>query len=109
MWSISPATRVYLARGVTDMRMGFNGLYGCVTRLLERDPLSGHLFVFCNRRRTRLKILFWDGSGLWVCAKRLERGCFSWPVKGELSAQELAMVVGGIDLEKVREKKWHRI
>ena len=79
---ISPATRVYLARGVTDMRMGFNGLYGCVTRLLERDPLSGHLFVFCNRRRTRLKILFWDGSGLWVCAKRLERGCFSLAREG---------------------------
>lgn len=91
------------------MRMGFNGLYGCVTRLLERDALSGHLFVFCNRRRTRLKILFWDGSGLWVCAKRLERGRFSWPVKGEINAQELALVVGGIDLEKTQEKKWHRI
>ena len=53
---------------------GFDGLFGLVRQRLEADPLSGHLFLFCNRPRTRLKVLLWDGSGLWVCAKRLEKG-----------------------------------
>ena len=109
MWTVSPATRIYLGRGATDMRMGFNGLYARVKQVLERDPMSGHPFVFCNRRRTRLKILFWDGSGLWVCAKRLERGRFAWPEKGEITSGELAMLVGGLELNRVREKKWHRV
>ncbi|MCC7518019.1 MAG: IS66 family insertion sequence element accessory protein TnpB [Verrucomicrobiae bacterium] len=109
MWSVSPATRIFVARGATDMRMGFNGLYARVKLALERDPMSGHLFVFCNRRRTRLKILYWDGSGLWVCAKRLERGRFTWPEKGELTSGELGMLVGGLELNRAREKKWHRV
>ncbi|MCC6264050.1 MAG: IS66 family insertion sequence element accessory protein TnpB, partial [Bryobacterales bacterium] len=63
----------------TDMRKGFEGLYGLVRDELRCDPLSGHLFLFANASRTRLKLLFWDGSGLWVCAKRLEKGRFHWP------------------------------
>jgi len=109
MWSISPATRIYLARGVTDLRKSFNGLYACVTQVMGRDPLSGHLFVFCNRRRTRIKIFYWDGSGFWVCGKRLERGRYSWPAVESVNAQQLTMLVGGIDLKKAHEKKWHRI
>src|SRR5256886_12285955 len=61
------------------MRKGFEGLFGLVRDQLGLDPLSGHLCIFCNKERNRLKILFWDGSGLWVCAKRLEKGTFGWP------------------------------
>ena len=108
------ATRVYLAVGATDMRKGFDGLYGMVRQRLEMDPLCGHLFLFCNRSRTRLKVLVWDGSGLWVCAKRLEKGCFSWPAPGEqaskvtISAEERSLLLGGIDLSKTRRKTWWR-
>ena len=70
MFGLGPATRIYLAAGVTDMRKGFEGLYGLVRDRLSCEPLSGHLFLFCNAQRNRLKVLVWDGSGLWVCAKR---------------------------------------
>ena len=76
MFGIGLATKVYVAVGPTDMRKGFEGLYGLVRERLGVDPLSGHLFLFANARRTRLKVLVWDGSGLWVCAKRLEKGRF---------------------------------
>jgi transposase len=110
MFGVGPATRVYLAAGATDMRKGFEGLYGLV-----REPLSGHIFLFCNAQRNRLKLLFWDGSGLWVCAKRLERGRFRWPeLAGEqpkvlLSHEELALLLGGIDLSQTRRREWHRV
>lgn len=115
MLGIGAATRVYLAVGATDMRKGFEGLHGLVRQRLQADPLSGHLFLFCNRSRTRLKVLFWDGSGLWVCAKRLEKGRFSWPVEVEkgarasISAEELALLLGGIDLAGTRRKQWWRL
>jgi len=76
---LGPATRIYLAAGATDMRKGFEGLYGLARDRLLCDPLSGHVFLFANAQRNRLKLLFWDGSGLWVCAKRLEKGRFRWP------------------------------
>src|ERR1039458_10722387 len=66
------------------MRKGFEGLYGLVRDRLSCEPLSGHLFLFCNGRRNRLKVLVWDGSGLWVCAKRLEKGRFTWPQSGDV-------------------------
>lgn len=109
-----PATRIYLAAGATDMRKGFEGLYGLVRDRLLCDPLSGHVFVFANARRTRLKLLFWDGSGLWVCAKRLERGRFRWPAAEDrapklvLSHEELALLVGGLDLAATRLRRWYR-
>jgi len=98
MFGLGPATKVYLALGATDMRKGFDGgfdgLYGLVRDRLWCEPTSGHLFLFCNARRNRLKILYWDSTGLWaglwVCAKRLERGCFSWPtVSGEAETKVL--------------------
>lgn len=74
--------------------------------------MSGHLFVFCNRGRDRLKILFWDGSGLWVCAKRLEKGRFSWPALAEthpsLSTQDLTLLLDGVEFKDTRKKPWHR-
>jgi transposase len=114
MFGIGPATRIYLAVGATDMRKGFNGLHGLVCDRLQLEPRSGHLFLFCNQSRNRLKILFWDGNGLWVCAKRLERGRFSWPqeeTQGErvrLTHEELTLLLGGIDLERTRAKNWYR-
>ena len=75
--NVSSATKVYLLAGPTDMRRGFDGLFALAKGLLEADPLRGHLFGFCNKGRTRLKLLYWDGSGLWVCANRVwKRGLF---------------------------------
>jgi len=115
MFGLGPATKVYLALGATDMRKGFEGLYGLVRDRLMCEPISGHLFLFCNARRNRLKILCWDSTGLWVCAKRLERGRFSWPTlsseyetKVLLSHEELALLLGGIDLSRTRRKEWYR-
>jgi transposase len=115
MFGVGPATRIYLAAGATDMRKGFEGLYGLVCDRLACDPLSGHIFVFANAQRNRLKLLFWDGSGLWVCAKRLEKGRFRWPeAAGEeakivLSQAELTLLIGGIDLVQTRRRAWHRV
>ena len=114
MFGLGASTRVYVAVGSTDMRKGFEGLYGLVRDQLGLDPLSGHLCLFCNKGRNRLKVLYWDGSGLWICAKRLERGRFSWPSDGEqstrvtLSQEELSLLLGGIDLTRTRRKNWYR-
>ena len=115
MWGLGPATKVYVAVGATDLRKGFEGLYGLARDALGLDPLSGHLVLFCNRDRTRLKVLFWDGSGLWLCTKRLEKGRYSWPSQlpagaacVTLSAEGLALLVGGIDLSQTRRKNWYR-
>jgi transposase len=114
MFGIGPATRIYLAVGATDMRKGFEGLYGLVRDRLQLEPLSGHLFLFCNKARNRTKVLFWDGSGLWICAKRLEKGRFSWPNQVEpqarvsLSHEELALLLGGIEVGRTQRKNWYR-
>lgn len=116
MLGFGPATKVYLATGATDMRKGFDGLFGLVRDELLCDPLSGHLFLFSNARRTRLKLLFWDASGLWLCAKRLEKGRFHWPAAQpgtksvKLRAEELAMLVSGIDLKQTKPRRgWYRL
>ena len=114
MFGWGPATRIYLAAGATDMRKGFEGLYGLARDRLLCEPLSGHVFLFANAQRNRLKLLFWDGSGLWVCAKRLEKGRFGWPeaasgqAKVVLSHEELALLLGGIDLAETRRRRWYR-
>ena len=114
MFGLGPATRIYVALGATDMRKGYDGLYGLVRDKLGLEVRSGHLFLFANARRNRLKILLWDGSGVWVCAKRLERGRFSWPLAGDgsdrvtLSHEELSLLLGGIDLTRTRRKEWYR-
>lgn len=114
MIPISAATRVYLAVGATDLRKGFEGLSDLARQVLEVDPLSGHLCIFCNRRRTRIKVLFFDRTGFWICMKKLARGTFSWPVdvanspRVSLTAEELGLVLGGIELEKSRRKDWWR-
>ena len=112
MFALSSATRVFLLPGVTDMRKGFEGLRSLAEHRLNQDPLSAHLFVFCNRHCNRLKVLFWDGTGLWVCAKRLEGGRLDWPREGEAiqeyTIQQLTMLLDGIVLKQAVEKKWFR-
>lgn len=115
MFGLGPATRVYVATGATDMRKGYEGLYGLVRDRLLCEPRSGHIFLFCNRQRNRVKILLWDGSGLWVCAKRLEKGRFHWPEAKEkqskvvLGQEELSLLLNGIDLVQVKRRRdWYR-
>jgi len=114
MFGLGPATRIYLAAGATDLRKGFEGLYGLVRDRLSGEPLSGHIFLFCNAQRNRLKLFYWDGSGLWVCAKRLEKGRFRWPgapegqAKVVLRHEELALLLGGIDLAETKRRRWYR-
>ena len=110
MLNVSSATRVLVATTPVDLRGSFNRLYSLVVEQLKEKPLSGHLFVFTNRRRNRLKVLYWDGSGLWVCAKRLERGRFTWPVSelGQVSlrSEEFSALIHGLE---VRTKAgWYR-
>src|SRR5688572_1970718 len=99
MLTIAPQAPIYLAAGSTDMRKSFDTLAAIVRNQLGKDPLVG-LFIFCNHRHNRLKILFWDGSGLWVCAKRLEKGTFDWPEVStgmviSLTSEQLAILLGG--------------
>jgi transposase len=111
MLNLSPATRVFVALAPVDMRKGFNGLYCLVREQLHQEPTSGHLFVFTNRLCNRLKILLWDGSGLWIFAKRLEKGTFAWP-RGEgasqlLRPEELSLLLHG--LQGAVRRNWQRI
>lgn len=114
MFGLGPATKIFLCLDTIDMRKGFDGLYGLVRDHLGQDPQSGHLFLFTNRTRTRLKVLVWDGSGLWVCAKRLERGRFGWPASNgarsvTMRPEELAMLLNGLDLTQASPRKnWMR-
>ena len=112
MLSFLATTRVFLAAGDTDLRKSFDTLAGVVRGRLRLDPLTGHLFVFTNGRRNRLKILFWDRNGWWLCSRRLERGTFRWPSSTEssieLSPEELTLLVAGIDLQETTPRKWQR-
>lgn len=114
MFGFGPATRIYVATGATDMRKSFNGLYGLVRDVLACDPESGHVFLFSNARRNRVKLLVYDHSGLWICTKKLDGGRFGWPkadpavTKMVVSHEELALLLGGIDLADTRRRKWYR-
>ena len=108
MFGLSAAVRVYLAKDPADMRKSFDGLFALVAGPLALDPLSGHLFVFLNKRRDRIKILYWDRDGLAVWAKRLERGTFRIPAAAsdrvEMTTAELAALLAGIDLNTARRR-----
>lgn len=99
-------TRVFLALGSTDMRKAINGLSMLVEGALDLDPFSGHLFVFCNRRRTLLKVLYWDRNGFCLWQKRLEKHRFPWPERPEevmeIRAGELGFLLEGLDISSVR-------
>lgn len=108
------SVRIFLAAGATDLRKSFDGLGALVRSVLGREVLSGEVFLFCNRRRDRVRALYWDGSGLWVATKRLEEGTFAWPEapaggarRVELRAEELAALLGGLDLAQTSRRKWY--
>lgn len=113
MLSFPGSLKIYLAVEPCDMRKSFNGLYVLAEEQLKVDPRSGAIFVFTNKRRNRIKLLFWDGTGLWVMAKRLEQGTFSWP-KGsdinkpslKLAPEALSMLTDGIDLRDGCRRAW---
>ena len=114
MLSIPPTMRVFVATQPTDMRKSFDGLSIAAQSVINQDPLSGHLFVFFNRRRTMMKAIYWDRNGYALIAKRLERGTFVLPAADsrgvvELEAAELALILEGIDLTNGRRRpRWQR-
>jgi transposase len=112
MLTFAAAQRIFLAVEPVDMRKQFNGLWALAAERLREDPFAGAMFVFTNKDRDRLKILFWDGSGVWVLAKRLEKGRFSWPpasgpTKLNLEPAALTMLLSGIDLKDGCKKAWY--
>jgi transposase len=114
MLSFSGSLKVFVAVEACDMRKGFNGLHALVTERLGEDLRQGALFVFSNRRHTRLKIIYWDGTGVWLLTKRLETGTFSWPknlspetTKLKLTPQALAMLTDGVDLRGAKLRPWY--
>jgi transposase len=113
MLSLPPSVRILLAREPADMRKGFDGLAHLVQSVLQEDPLSGHLFVFRNRRGDRIKLLLWDTDGFVILYKRLEAGSFQMPHSTqdgiELQPAQLAMLLSGIDLRTARQRKRFQI
>jgi transposase len=110
------SVRVYLCLTACDMRKSFDGLASLVRSQMELDPLGGHLYVFWSRRKDRVKILYWDRDGFAVWAKRLEEGTYALPfcesgeVRREITAQELAALLSGIDLNQAkRRKRYNRV
>lgn len=113
MLSVSGLLRVFLATEPVDLRKSFNGLHGIVLDRLGEDPCSGALFVFTNKRRNRIKTLYFDGTGMWVMIKRLELGRFTWPKgadrdeKLELAPEVLSLLLDGVDLKQRSLKLWY--
>ena len=112
MLTFPAAMRIYLAVEPVDMRKSFNGLWVVASEKLKEDPKSGAVFVFTNKRRDRLKLLYWDGTGVWVLAKRLEQGRFSWPgerssARLSITPESLTMIISGIELQRGLRKAWY--
>jgi transposase len=112
MLSIPPAVKIFLCTEPTDLRRGFDGLATLVQETLGQDPLSGHLFMFLNRRSNRIKLLYWDEDGYAIWMKRLERGTFELPrarpsdaVGLKITASQLSLILGGIELSSVRRRR----
>jgi transposase len=111
MIHLPASVRVYLATSPCDMRRSFDGLHALVNAVMHLDAFAGHLFVFANKRRDRLKILYWDRDGFAVWAKRLEEGTYAMPFgeeqerRREITAQELGALLSGIDLSQAKRRK----
>lgn len=117
MLTLPASVRIFVAAEAVDLRRGFDGLAAATRSVIREEPESGHLFVFLNRRRNRIKLLVWDRTGYLILYKRLERGTFtltSAPTPGhrhiEMDAGELALVLEGVDLRgAVRQPRWRRL
>jgi transposase len=111
MLTLSPAIRIYVATGATDLRRSIDGLAALVRERFDLDPVSGHLFLFRNRRGDRLKILAWDHGGFYVLYKRLERGRFAWPGDQDgpvvMRSADLLLLLAGVDLTHTRRRRWY--
>ena len=113
MLAFPAAIKIYVAVQPVDMRKQCNGLWAAAQEKLGEDPKDGAVFAFINKERTRLTLLYWDGTGVWVLAKRLERGRFSWPAPSDdraklaLAPEALALLVGGIELKHGSLKPWY--
>lgn len=107
MLSLSASSRYFLYRNQADMRKGFDGLCGLVREGLSRDPLSGDVFIFFNRRCTQVKLLVWERDGFAIYHKRLEQGTYELPSdqSAELRSEELMLILQGISLKSVRRRK----
>jgi transposase len=112
MMHLPASVRVYLCTAPCDMRRSFDGLHALVTSAMQLDAFAGHLFVFSNKRRDRVKILYWDRDGFAVWAKRLEEGTYAMPfddkantARREITAQELGALLSGIDLSIAKRRK----
>ena len=114
MIHLPASVRVYLCTSPCDMRRSFDGLHALVTGAMKLDAFAGHLFVFANRRKDRVKILYWDRDGFAVWAKRLEEGTYAMPfgeedeARREITAQELGALLSGIDLSTAKRRKRYR-
>ncbi len=116
MWTLPSCVKIYVAAEPTDLRRGFDGLAAATRSVIGESPLSGHLFVFLNRRRNRVKILAWDRTGYVLLYKRLERGTFELPTSPrpgerhvELDSGELGLMLEGLDLRGARRRKrWYQ-
>jgi len=106
--------RIFLVAGPTDMRKSYGGLSGIARERLGATPASRDLFLFCNRSKNRLKVLVYDESGVWVLAKRLDKGTFAWPASDrgvetiEYREEELTLLLGGFDAPRLKPRPWHR-
>lgn len=116
MLSIPSSVKIFLCAQPTDLRRGFDGLAALVQETLGEDPLSGHLFIFLNRRCNRLKLLYWDEDGYALWYKRLERGTFELPrsrdrdvARVKITASQLSLILGGIELSSVRRRRRYRL
>jgi transposase len=106
--ALTAATRIYLYRPACDMRKSFDGLCGLIRSELGADPLSGSLFVFCNRRRSMVKLLYWDRDGFAIWYKRLEQGTFNLPhilaQNGRIDRRQLSLLLEGVTPKKVSKR-----
>jgi transposase len=115
MFGLTSNMKVFLAVEAADMRKSFNGLYTLVVDKLKEEPMDKALFIFTNKNKNRIKILHFDGTGLWVMAKRLEKGTFSWPKgidvkngKLALSPEALSLLLDGVDLKGGQMRPWYQ-
>ena len=104
--------RIFIRPGYTDLRKAVNGLAGIVEQQMAEEPLSGNVYLFCNRERKLLKVLWWDRNGFWLSQKRLEKDKYPWPETSEaareLTGEELTMLLSGIDFFKAHKPLYYK-